>query len=111
MRQKILQEGQEDEATADWLASHEMGRVIEKFFSKEQRKQATLNMVGFYCEAAKEGEFYKPMYQGHLEDSHLEVMSRVNGIFGTQSKIREHLGCDQTKKNKFSECTLDGVQK
>ncbi|MBI3016563.1 MAG: hypothetical protein HYY62_00970 [Deltaproteobacteria bacterium] len=107
-----LQEGQEDEATADWLASHVMGRVIEKFFPKEQRKQAVLNMAGFYCEVAKEeDEFYKPIYEGDTEARHLEGMSRLNGIFGAQSKIREHLGCDPTKKYKFSECTLDGVRK
>ncbi len=103
-----LQEGQEEETTADWLSSQVMGRVIELFYPKEQRKQATLNMARFYCEAEKE-ELYKSMRREDFEDSHLEETLRVNGIFGANSKIREHLGCDQNKKYKFSECTLDGV--
>jgi hypothetical protein len=96
---------QADEAIADWIAANVIGDYVMNLPANERQK-AAVRCGGFFCHAYGD-DFYKSSII--LEESHPETTFRINGIYGTNTKIRAALGC--SKKGPFTECTLKGAVK
>ncbi|MGE3608115.1 MAG: hypothetical protein AB7I27_00910 [Bacteriovoracaceae bacterium] len=93
---------QEDEVFADWVSANVLGKYIASLPEKE-RKKAVLNISSFFCEMGHKTFYTDEEIKSKFDSHPLEIL-RVNGIFGSNTLIRNALGCKQDST--FKECKL-----